>query len=60
VIQTSRGVEKVLRECRNRGLLAGVPLGRFDPRFDECLLIAVTEKRTKEEIDRLVDALRSV
>jgi glycine dehydrogenase subunit 1 len=33
--------------------LAGVPLGRWYPQLDDCLLVAVTERRTKEEIDRL-------
>ena len=36
------------------GILAGTPLGRWYPELDDCLLVAVTEKRTKAEIDRLV------
>jgi glycine dehydrogenase subunit 1 len=38
-----------------QGLLAGVPLGRFYPDLENCLLVAFTEKRTKAEIDALVD-----
>ena len=34
-------------------IFAGVPLGRWYPQLDDCLLVAVTEKRTKTEIDRL-------
>ena len=46
--------------CRNEGLLGGVPLARFDKGLDDCFLVAVTEKRTKAEIDRLVEVLGSV
>jgi glycine dehydrogenase subunit 1 len=37
--------------------LAGVPLERWYPELADCLLIAVTEKRSKEEIDGLVAQL---
>ncbi|MGD2108673.1 MAG: aminomethyl-transferring glycine dehydrogenase subunit GcvPA [Phycisphaerae bacterium] len=57
VVRTDRGVEAVLGACRQRGMLAGVPMGRFDERLSDCFAVAVTEKRTKEEIDELVAAL---
>ncbi|MCH7995879.1 MAG: aminomethyl-transferring glycine dehydrogenase subunit GcvPA [Planctomycetes bacterium] len=60
VVRASRGVRKVLESCRDRGILAGVPLVRFDDRYSDCFLVAVTEKRTKEEIDQLVDVLAAV
>lgn len=41
------------------GLLAGVPVGTWYPELDDCLLVAVTESRTREEIDRLVSTLTS-
>ena len=37
-----------------------VPLVRFDDRYSDCFLVAVTEKRTKEEIDHLVEVLAAV
>jgi glycine dehydrogenase subunit 1 len=40
-------------------ILAGVPLARFLPSRDDQLLIAVTEKHTREDLDRLVSALRA-
>lgn len=58
VVRSSRDVRGVLAACRERGMLAGVPLGDFDPRFEDCFLVAVTEKRTRGEIDALVAALR--
>ncbi len=60
VVRTSRGVEKAIARCRERGILGGVPLARFDKRYADCFLVAVTEKRTKNEIDDLVSALDAV
>ena len=39
------------------GIFAGVPLGRWYPSLADCLLVAVTEKRTQAEIDRLAEVL---
>ena len=39
-------------------ILAGVDLGRFRPEWDRYLLIAITEKRTRDEIDRLIDLIK--
>lgn len=60
VVQTSRGVEAALTACRQRGILGGVPLARFHERLDDCFLVAVTERRTRAQIDDLVAALGSV
>jgi glycine cleavage system P protein (glycine dehydrogenase) subunit 1 len=46
----------VARLMRER-ILAGVPMKAFDRRLKDCLLVAVTEKRTREEIDRFAAAL---
>jgi len=56
-VRTTRGVDNVLARCRERGILGGVPLVRFDERYGDCFLAAVTEKRTKREIDDWVAAL---
>lgn len=60
VVRSARNVKDVLARCRERGLLAGVPLARFDERYSDCFLVAVTEKRTRAEMDELVAALASV
>jgi glycine dehydrogenase subunit 1 len=57
VVRTSRGVDKALAGCRERGILGGLPLARFDERYADCFLVAVTEKRSRKEIDDLVAAL---
>jgi glycine cleavage system protein P-like pyridoxal-binding family len=36
-----------------------VPLKGFDRAYKDCLLVAVTEKRTKDEIDAYAAALRA-
>lgn len=58
VVRTTRGVDRVLAACRSRGILGGVPMTRFHQRLDDCFLIAVTEKRTRAQIDALVAALK--
>ncbi|MGW8257934.1 MAG: aminomethyl-transferring glycine dehydrogenase subunit GcvPA [Thermoguttaceae bacterium] len=50
-------VEELLALARRENILAGVPLGRWYPQLADCLLVAVTEKRTKEEIDRLAEII---
>lgn len=49
-------VALVARVARDHGILAGHPLAAGTKRTDE-LLIAVTEKHTREDLDRLVSAL---
>ncbi len=53
---------QVVEDMASRGFLAGVALeGRLAiSNFDSSLLIAVTEKRTKSQIDSFVDALVEV
>jgi len=48
-----QSVAKLIEKAQRERIFAGVPLGRWYPQLDDCLLVAVTEKRTKEEIDRL-------
>ena len=50
-------VDDLLAETLEAGILAGVPLGRWYPELDDCLLVAVTEKRTRQEIDSLARVL---
>jgi glycine dehydrogenase subunit 1 len=59
LVQLKRPVEDVLGEASSAGILAGYAIGRDYPELSDCLLIAVTEKRTKAEIDRLIEILAS-
>jgi glycine dehydrogenase subunit 1 len=59
VVKTGRDAREALQTSRANGIYAGYPLGRDYPGLDDSLLIAVTEKRTVSEIDRLAEALGS-
>ena len=50
-------VERVLAYCREHGINPGYPLGREYPEFEDGLLVAITERRTRAEIDRLAEVL---
>jgi glycine dehydrogenase subunit 1 len=52
--------DKVIRKLIQRGVAAGFPLVRYWPEMDHSLLIAVTEKRTKKEIDLLAHLLETI
>jgi len=45
-------------ELATRGFYAGVPLGLLGERYENLLLVAVTERRTDQEITAFVQALR--
>jgi glycine dehydrogenase subunit 1 len=58
VIRDRQGrVDELISNALAAGFLAGVPLGQWYPDRNECFLVAVTEKRTRDEIDALVCSL---
>jgi len=58
-LRTERPARELIEAARARGVLAGIALDRFQDVLPvrDGLLVAVTEKRSKEEIDLLVSAL---
>jgi glycine dehydrogenase subunit 1 len=58
VVRTRKDVRRVLAACHARGLMAGMPLDCWYADMADCFMVAVTEKRTRAEIDALVAALR--
>ncbi|MGB7684992.1 MAG: glycine dehydrogenase, partial [Solirubrobacterales bacterium] len=50
-------VGAVLDRCAERGIAAGYPLGREYPEHPDGLLVAITERRSRDQIDALADAL---
>jgi glycine dehydrogenase subunit 1 len=50
-------VAEVLDLCAADGIAAGYPLAREYPEHADGLLVAITERRTREDIDRLADSL---
>ena len=60
VIETPLPPKKIIRSLLKKNIFAGVDLALFDRKLKNQLLICVTEKRTKEEIDILADELRNL
>jgi glycine dehydrogenase subunit 1 len=50
-------VDRVIERCREQGINAGYPLGRDYEEYPGGLLVAITERRTRDEIDRFADVL---
>jgi len=57
VLECPQTAADVVRAARTRDILAGVDLGQFRPEWSRWLLVAVTEQRSREEIERWADAL---
>jgi glycine dehydrogenase subunit 1 len=54
VVTTDCNVDEVNENLLNKGILGGYDLSQEFNNFENTLMISVTEKRTKEEIDMLV------
>jgi glycine dehydrogenase subunit 1 len=56
-IELDAPVERVIGRCRAHGINPGYALGRDYAEHPSGLLIAITEQRTRDDIDRLADVL---
>jgi glycine dehydrogenase subunit 1 len=56
-LQLPKAPDRVVKRLAKERILAGLPLKPFDRQYKDCLLVAVTEKRTREEIDAYAAAL---
>jgi glycine dehydrogenase subunit 1 len=59
-VRVGRSAKDVIRDARARGVHPGYALGRDYPGLDDALLVAVTERRSPADIDRLADVLAEV
>lgn len=57
VLELPVSADRVIRRLLEKGFAAGFPLVRYYPQMEKSLLVAVTEKRTKEEIDLFAHTL---
>lgn len=55
VVRIPGSVAELNRYLVTRGILGGADLGRLDPDWQGLWQLAVTERRTREEMDRLVE-----
>ncbi len=60
MIEFPMKAKEVIKEMLKKGFIAGFPLGKYYENMDNCLLVTVTEKRTKEEIVQFVAAMEEV
>jgi glycine dehydrogenase subunit 1 len=58
-IRVDAPVEDVLDACAAEGIGAGYALAREYPEYSDGLLVALTERRSKGDIDRLAEVLES-
>jgi glycine dehydrogenase subunit 1 len=56
-LELPKAPERVVKRLLRDRILAGVPLKAFDRGAKNALLVAVTERRTKDEIDAYAAAL---
>ena len=59
-VRLGRPAEEVVREAKKKGVNPGYPLGRDYPGMEDVLLVAVTEKRSPADVERLAEVLGEV
>ena len=59
-VRVGRNARDVIRDARALGVHPGYALGRDYEGLDDVLLVAVTERKTVQDIDRLADVLAEV
>jgi glycine dehydrogenase subunit 1 len=57
VIHLGKPVAEINKKLLDEKIIGGLDLGKYYPELKNCMLLCVTENRTKEEIDRLVNRL---
>jgi len=60
VIETPIPAKEIIKKALDKAIYAGIDIGTFFPERKKQLLIAVTEKRTKEELDDFVEFLAEI
>jgi glycine dehydrogenase subunit 1 len=56
-VRVGQNAREVVKDALRQGIHPGYALGRDYPGMDDVLLVAVTERRTKQDIDRLAEVL---
>ena len=52
-------VPEALDNSLKKNIHGGIPLGQWYPELEDCFLVAVTEKRTRQEIDQLAELINT-
>lgn len=56
-VDLNTDANEFVKKCVEQNIMPGLPLSRFNPNDKTGLLISVTEKKSKEDIDRLCELL---
>jgi glycine dehydrogenase subunit 1 len=56
-VRLNAPVDRVIERCAAEGVNPGYPLGADYDEFDDALLVAITEQRSRADIDRLAEVL---
>ena len=59
IFKTTKNIKKIEKELLKKNILGPLSLVKIDKKYKDCIMFAVTEKRTKQEIDDLVDILKN-
>ncbi|MCK4259251.1 MAG: aminomethyl-transferring glycine dehydrogenase subunit GcvPA [Halanaerobiales bacterium] len=60
VVESVYNIEEILKTMVDHKILGGYPLGKDYPELAKCFLVAVTEKRSKEEMDQFIKVLEGI
>lgn len=60
VVKLDQDIKNVNNQLNDRGFIGGFDLGKVDESFKNHMLVAVTEIRSKEEIDQFVKELGDI
>jgi len=60
VFKTDKDVEKINKELIKENILGPLDLGKIDSKYKNCIMFAVTEKVTKQDIEKLAEILTRV
>lgn len=59
-IRTPRPAREIVTAMADHGILPGIDAGRWYADMDDCLIVALTEKRTPAQLARLVGGLKEL
>jgi glycine dehydrogenase subunit 1 len=59
-IKLPQPAERIILGMVDRGILPGIDAGRWFTGLDDCMIIALTEKRSDDEVARLVEGLKEL
>ncbi|HUU29743.1 MAG TPA: aminomethyl-transferring glycine dehydrogenase subunit GcvPA [archaeon] len=60
VVETPKPPAEIIERLLKKNFLAGLDLGKFGKKLEHKLLVAVTERRTREQLDAFVEALAEI